>query len=80
MSDQLSSRVRTLYQIGNVSVKQMLNKRKYPHLSKFSRATLYQHAVRPLDEVTVIVDITILECLKSEMSEMFEASSAKSKF
>lgn len=52
MSDQLSSRVRCLYQIGYVPITEMMNKRKYPELAKFSRATLFRHAVRPLDEVT----------------------------
>ena len=52
MSDQLSSRVRTLYQIGKVDIKDMMNKKKFPEISKFSKATLYRHAVRPLDEIT----------------------------
>ena len=52
MSDQLSSRVRCMYQVGGISVREMMNKKKYPNLAKYSRATLYRHAVKPLDEVT----------------------------
>ena len=52
MSDQLSSRVRTLYQLGHVEIREMMDKRKFPRLAQFSRATLFRHATRPLDEVT----------------------------
>ena len=53
MPDRLSILVRTLYQIGGVPISEMMDKRKYPNLSKYSRTTLFRHAKRQLDEIVV---------------------------
>ena len=53
MPDRLSIIVRTLYQIGGVLVSEMMDKRKYPNLSKYPRATLFRNAKRQLDEIVI---------------------------
>ena len=50
MSDRLLMYARTLHQLGNVPVADMMDVNKYPSLSRFSRATLFRHAKKPLDE------------------------------
>lgn len=39
-----------VYQIGGISVTDMMDKQKFPNLSKFSRATLFRHAKKSFDE------------------------------
>ena len=41
-----------MYQVGAISVKEMMNKKKYPNLAKYSKVTLFRHALKPVDEVT----------------------------
>ena len=50
MSDRLSICARTLHQLGNVPVADMMDVNKYPNLSRFSRATLFRHAKKSFDE------------------------------
>ena len=50
MSDKLSICVRTLHQVGKVPVAEMMDHKKYPNLAQFSRATLFRHAKKSLDD------------------------------
>ena len=50
MSGRLSLCARTLHQLGNVPVADMMDVNKYPNLSRFSHASLFRHAKKPLDE------------------------------
>ena len=50
MSGRLSLCARTLHQLGNVPVADMMDVNNYPNLSRFSRATLFRHAKNLLDE------------------------------
>ena len=50
MSDRLSMCARTLHQLRNVSVTDMMDVNKYPNLSHFSCGTLFCHVKNPLDE------------------------------
>ena len=50
MSGRLSMCARTLHQLGNVPVADMMDVNNYPNLSRFSRATLFRHAKNLLDE------------------------------
>ena len=50
MSDRLSVCARKLHQVGNVPVADMMDVNKYPNLSRFSHASLFRHAKKPLDE------------------------------
>ena len=45
-----SCMLRTLHQVGGIKIAEIINNReKYPRYSKFSPATIYRHAKRPLD-------------------------------
>ena len=50
MSERLSMCARTLHQLGNVPVADMIDVNKYPNLSRFSRANLFCHAKKALGE------------------------------
>ena len=50
ISMESSCMLRTLHQVGNIPISNIIkNKHKYPEFAKFSPATLYRHAKRPLD-------------------------------
>ena len=47
--------LRTLHQIGGVTLKRIQNnKKKYPGFAAFSTATLYRHAKKPIDGNTIV--------------------------